>query len=137
MITKEAAEIIAILKEYVTDTSQYKGFNIIGTLTSQMYPETEGKCDGLVIVGKCNSTALKKLDTRYKSVVSVNWNSTNYEVDEILCDGCKVASTAVNYLISLGHKKTGYVGDCRPMLTTVKLPKEEMGKFALYLLSTG
>lgn len=197
----------------------------LDVLTSQMYQETEGKCDGLVIVGKCNSAALKKLDTRYKSVVSVNRNSTNYEVDEILCDGCKVASTAVNYLISLGHKKIGYVGDCqnearyqgfttaleqngitpvpeyvietrqteaegyeamenllhsgncptgiycanditaigmlkalnkyknlkeipsiiasddieeagncRPMLTTVKLPKEEMGKFALYLL---
>lgn len=197
----------------------------LDVLTSQMYQETDGKCDGLVIVGKCNSAALKKLDTRYKSVVSVNRNSTNYEVDEILCDGCKVASTAVNYLISLGHKKIGYVGDCqnearyqgfttaleqngitpvpeyvietrqteaegyeamenllhsgnyptgiycanditaigmlkalnkyknlkeipsiiasddieeagncRPMLTTVKLPKEEMGKFALYLL---
>ena len=26
-------------------------------------------------------------------------------------------------------------GNCRPMLTTVRLPKEEMGKFALYLLT--
>ncbi|MCI9080481.1 MAG: LacI family transcriptional regulator [Lachnospiraceae bacterium] len=198
----------------------------LDSLIGQMYHETDGKCDGLVIVGKCNSVALKKLDAKYKSVVSVNRNSTNYEVDEILCDGCKVASIAVNYLINLGHKKIGYVGDCqnearyhgfitaleqngitpvpeyvigthqteaegyeamekllhsgncptgiycanditaigmlkslnkyknlqeipsiiasddieeagncRPMLTTVKLPKEEMGKFALYLLT--
>ena len=158
-------------------------------------------------------------------MVSVNRNSTNYEVDEVLCDGKKIAAAAVEYLISLGHKNIGYVGQChsedryngyletlkkhdldvipeyvietkqteaegyeamekffqsddmptgiycandisaigmlkclnkfrnryympsiissddiqeaqftRPMLTTVSLPKEDMGKFALYLL---
>lgn len=33
--SKEASEIIAILKEYVTDTSQYKGFNIIEPLNAE------------------------------------------------------------------------------------------------------
>lgn len=190
-----------------------------------MYQETEGKCDGLIIIGKCNKEAVKKLNRKYKSVVSVNRNSTNYEVDEVLCDGKKIASMAVEYLIGLGHQSIGYVGECHnearyqgyletlrkhdidlepdyvmeskqteaegfeimrrllqsedcptgiycanditaigmlkclnkyknryitpsiiasddieqaqytnPMLTTVRLPKEEMGKFALYLL---
>ena len=190
-----------------------------------MYDELEQKCDGLIIIGKCNKDALKKLNNKFKNVVSVNRNSTNYEVDEVLCDGKKVAMMAVEYLISLGHTSIGYVGDCynearyrgylealhrhdidpeadyivqtgqteaegfaamqkfmqsedrptgiycanditaigmlkfletnknryyipsiiasdaieeaqytRPMLTTVRLPKEEMGKFALYLL---
>ena len=194
-------------------------------IISDMYNETEGKCDGLIIIGKCNKEALKKLNHKYKNVVSVNRNSTNYEVDEVLCDGKKIASIAVEYLISLGHRNIGYVGECHnearyngyvetlrkhdmdvesyyvmecrqteaegfeimkrflqstdcptgiycanditaigmlkclnkfknryympsiissddieqaqyttPMLTTVKLPKEEMGKFALYLL---
>lgn len=191
----------------------------------RMYNELEQKSDGLIIIGKCNKEALKKLNQKFKNVVSVNRNSTNYEVDEVLCDGWKVAVTAVEYLISLGHKNIGYVGDCynearyrgyldalrkhdiepeagyivptkqteaegfevmreflqsgdcptgiycanditavgmlkclnkyknryympsiiasddidesqytKPMLTTVRLPKEEMGKFALYLL---
>ncbi len=198
----------------------------LDSIINSMYEEAGRKCDGLVIVGKCNSIALKKLNSKYKSVVSVNRNSTNYEVDELLCDGYKVASTAVEYLISLGHKNIGYAGECqnearyhgftetlkkngiklnpayiietkqteaegyevmenflnsrncptgiycanditaigmlkslsrhknlplipsvissddieeagncRPMLTTVRLPKEEMGKFALYLLT--
>ena len=77
-----------------------------------MYNETEGKCDGLIIIGKCNKEALKKLNQKYKSVVSVNRNSTNYEVDEVLCDGKKNASTAVEYLMSLGHRNIGYVGEC-------------------------
>ena len=194
-------------------------------LIDGMYDEVEGKRDGLIIIGRCNKEALKKLNKKYKSVVSVNRNSTNYEVDEVLCDGKKIAAAAVEYLISLGHKNIGYIGQChsedryngyletlkkhdldvipeyvietkqteaegyeamekffqsddmptgiycandisaigmlkclnkfrnryympsiissddiqeaqftRPMLTTVSLPKEDMGKFALYLL---
>ena len=194
-------------------------------LIDVMYDEVEGKRDGLIIIGRCNKEALKKLNKKYKSVVSVNRNSTNYEVDEVLCDGKKIAAAAVEYLISLGHKNIGYIGQChsedryngyletlkkhdldvipeyvietkqteaegyeamekffqsddmptgiycandisaigmlkclnkfrnryympsiissddiqeaqftRPMLTTVSLPKEDMGKFALYLL---
>ena len=162
-----------------------------------MYTETEEKKDGLIIIGRCNPLALKKLNQKYRSVVSVNRNSTNYEVDEVLCDGKKIAAMAVEHLISLGHRNIGYVGGCRnedryigyldtlkqhnldvipeyvietnqteiegfeamekllksedcpsiiasddieeaqytkPMLTTVGLPKEEMGRFALYLL---
>ena len=194
-------------------------------LIDGMYDEVEGKRDGLIIIGRCNKEALKKLNKKYKSVVSVNRNSTNYEVDEVLCDGKKIAAAAVEYLIFLGHKNIGYIGQChsedryngyletlkkhdldvipeyvietkqteaegyeamekffqsddmptgiycandisaigmlkclnkfrnryympsiissddiqeaqftRPMLTTVSLPKEDMGKFALYLL---
>lgn len=77
-----------------------------------MYEETDEKCDGLIIIGRCNKDALKKLNKKYKSVVSVNRNSTNYEVDEVLCDGEKIAMTAVDYLVSLGHRNIGYVGNC-------------------------
>lgn len=78
-----------------------------------MIQETDGKCDGLVVIGKCNQEALKKLNKRYKGVVSVNRNSTNYEVDEVLCDGSKIAQIAVDYLFSLGHQRIGYVGECQ------------------------
>ena len=81
-------------------------------LIDGMYDEAEGKRDGLIIIGRCNKEALKKLNKKYKSVVSVNRNSTNYEVDEVLCDGKKIAAAAVEYLISLGHKNIGYIGQC-------------------------
>ena len=77
-----------------------------------MYTETEGKQDGLIVIGRCNPLALKKLNQKYRSIVSVNRNSTNYEVDEVLCDGKKVAMMAVDYLLSLGHRNIAYVGDC-------------------------
>ena len=53
-------------------------------IIQRMYTETEGKQDGLIIIGRCNPEALKKLNRKYRSVVSVNRNSTNYEVDEVL-----------------------------------------------------
>lgn len=81
-------------------------------IIDEMYEEVKGRCDGLIIIGKCNKEALKKLNRKYKSVVSVNRNSTNYEVDEVLCDGRKIAATAVEYLIQLGHRNIGYVGEC-------------------------
>ena len=74
--------------------------------------DSQRQSDGLVIIGKCNKEALKKLNRKYKSVVSVNRNSTNYEVDEVLCDGRKVAAMAVEHLVQLGHSQLGYVGDC-------------------------
>ncbi|MGN0436638.1 MAG: LacI family DNA-binding transcriptional regulator [Wujia sp.] len=73
----------------------------------------ETKPDGIIIIGKCNKEAVKRLKKKYKNVVSVNRNSTNYEVDEVLCDGKKVAMSAVEYLVSLGHVNIGYAGGCR------------------------
>lgn len=68
--------------------------------------------DGIIIVGKCCRQAIKQLKTQWKNLVSVNRNSTNYEIDEVLCDGRKIAASAVEYLIRLGHRKIAYVGEC-------------------------
>ncbi len=84
----------------------------ISGIIEDMYRETEGQCDGLIVIGKCSGYALQKLVGKYKNVVSVNRNSTNYAVDEVLCDGQKIASMAVEYLISLGHREIAYVGEC-------------------------
>lgn len=68
---------------------------------------------GLIIIGKCNSKVVQVLKKYYKNIVSINRNSTNYEVDEVICDGRKIAAMAVNYLVSLGHERIAYVGNCR------------------------
>lgn len=81
---------------------------IIGT----MYESMEHPCDGLLVIGKCTKNALRKLKEKFRNVVSVNRNSTNFEVDEVLCDGTKIAEMAVEYLIGLGHKDIGYIGAC-------------------------
>lgn len=68
--------------------------------------------DGLIIVGKCCPQVIRQLKAQWKNLISVNRNSTNYEIDEVLCDGRKIALQAVEYLIRLGHRKIAYVGEC-------------------------
>ncbi len=81
-------------------------------IIADMYDEVEGKRDGLIIIGKCNKEAIKKLNERYKSIVIINRSSSEFKVDEVLCDGYKIAFTAMEYLISLGHRNIAYVGAC-------------------------
>lgn len=84
----------------------------IDHLIAEMEGERKQKSDGLIIIGKCNDNVVKKLSEKYRGIVSVNRNSTNYLVDEVTCDGKRIASMAVEYLIGLGHRQIGYVGDC-------------------------
>ena len=79
---------------------------------AELYKNREHRSDGLIIIGKCCPRALKALEKYEKNIVSINRNSTNYEVDEVLCDGRKIALTAIEQLVKCGHSKIGYVGDC-------------------------
>ena len=81
-------------------------------MVADLYQDKSHKSDGLILIGKVTSRALKQLKTEEKNIVSINRNSTNYEVDEVLCDGSRIARTAIAYLAKLGHTKIGYVGDC-------------------------
>lgn len=78
----------------------------------EMTTDRSEKSDGLIVLGKCNKSILKLLNERYKAVVSINRNSTDYAVDEVICDGAHIANLAMNYLIKLGHRRIGYVGSC-------------------------
>lgn len=81
-------------------------------IASEICGEEGGGLDGLIIIGKCAPAMLKALKKVFRNIVSINRNSTNYEVDEVTCDGKKIAAAAVEYLIKLGHRHIGYVGDC-------------------------
>ena len=84
----------------------------IADIVERMYDQTEGHCDGLIIIGKCNKEALTFLQKKYKNVVCVNRNASYGMVDEVVCDGEKIAAMAVEYLIGLGHINIGYIGEC-------------------------
>ena len=48
----------------------------------------------------------------FTNVVAVNRNQLGQQLDEVFCDGRKIAFDAVSYLISQGHEDIGYVGSC-------------------------
>ena len=84
----------------------------IPSIVDELYNQSKGHSDGLIIIGKCNLRVLRELHKRFDNIVSVNRNSTNYEIDEVLCDGAKIAAKATEYLVSLGHIRIGYIGAC-------------------------
>lgn len=94
-----------------SDDKYYMSENI-DSVVDKMYDGKENRSDGLIIIGKCGTKALKALKEKEKNIVSINRESTNYETDEVLCDGRKIAITAIEHLAKCGHRKIGYVGDC-------------------------
>lgn len=86
--------------------------NVDGVI-KKMAAESEHAGDGLIVIGKCNQTAIKKLHRHYKAIVCVNRDSSKGEADEVICNGGEIARMSVEYLISLGHERIGYVGGCQ------------------------
>lgn len=70
------------------------------------------RSQGIIILGKCPASLVDVLHRRYRGVVAIDRNPSEYMMDEVVCDGAKAAQTVVEYLCSLGHRTIGYIGDC-------------------------
>ncbi|MCR5798142.1 MAG: LacI family transcriptional regulator [Eubacterium sp.] len=81
------------------------------TIVAEMREECPD-IQGLIVVGKCNIDAMAILRDRFGDIIAISRNSSNFLVDEVICDGRKLAMQAIDYLVGLGHKKIGYVGPC-------------------------
>ncbi len=68
--------------------------------------------DGIIILGRCSDDFLNKLKKYTRNIVGVDRNPTDYKIDEVICNGKTAAIKALEYLLSLGHRKIGYIGDC-------------------------
>lgn len=68
--------------------------------------------DGIFILGRCSERLLKNLRGVSENLVGIWRNHSNFDVDEVLCDGQKAACTAMEHLYALGHRRIGYIGDC-------------------------
>lgn len=70
------------------------------------------KTDGIIVLGRCSDDFLARLKHYTRNIVGVDRNPTDYKMDEIICNGKTAAVKAMEYLLSLGHQKIGYIGDC-------------------------
>lgn len=67
---------------------------------------------GLLILGKCPPELVPIVKKRYSFLVGIDRNPTEYEFDEVVCNGQAAAELAVEHLIRLGHENIAYIGDC-------------------------
>ncbi|MEZ3508147.1 MAG: LacI family transcriptional regulator [Lachnospiraceae bacterium] len=68
--------------------------------------------DGVIVLGRCSDSFLNKLKKITRNIIGIDRNPTDYKIDEIICNGKTAAIKAMEYLLSLGHQKIGYIGDC-------------------------
>lgn len=68
--------------------------------------------NGLIILGKCPTDLVEHLSKIYPAILAIDRNPTDYRMDEVVCRGTQAATLAVEYLLSLGHTKIAYIGDC-------------------------
>lgn len=109
---KSSSIIAAVFHETAFSDDRRCRTEDIDAMIGEMTESAGRQSDGIIVLGKCNEKVLEKLKKKYRAVVSVSRNSVNYVVDEVTADGCRIAGIAVDYLISLGHRRIGYVGDC-------------------------
>ncbi len=67
---------------------------------------------GLILLGKCPQGLMPVLKKRYAYISGIDRNPTDYEYDEVICNGITAARKAVEYLVKLGHNNIAYIGDC-------------------------
>lgn len=68
--------------------------------------------DGVLLLGRCSEELLVKLKAVSRNLAGIWRNPTNFDIDEVVCDGKKAAILAMEYLLKLGHSKIAYIGDC-------------------------
>ncbi len=68
--------------------------------------------DGIIILGRCSSEFLNTIKKYSRNIVGIDRNPTDYNMDEIVCNGKTAATKAMEHLLFLGHRKIGYIGDC-------------------------
>lgn len=86
----------------------------ITTMTNELSAISSEKiqANGVILLGKCPVELIEPLKARYRHLVGIDRNPTAFDYDEVVCSGTNAATMAMEYLVSLGHKKIAYIGDC-------------------------
>ncbi|MCD8361873.1 MAG: LacI family transcriptional regulator [Lachnospiraceae bacterium] len=74
--------------------------------------ENPMESDGFIILGRCSRRLLAHISACSRNIVGIWRNPMDFHVDEVVCDGEKAAELAMNHLLSLGHRRIAYIGDC-------------------------
>jgi len=72
---------------------------------------TSSEVDGSIVLGRMNEDFFNFLKSNIKNLVYVGLNRVGRDLDEVICDAYEATGCAVEYLISLGHTKIGYIGE--------------------------
>ena len=67
--------------------------------------------DGIVVIGRCPSAALKTLRSYIRHIVCTGLNPYDDSCDQVLCNGEEIAHQVVQFLLQRGYRTIGYTGE--------------------------
>lgn len=110
-------ELYDVLREKLLERQCHLGrvYNLADMIARSQDAAARLKRDaanGLILLGKCPPELLPYLKRQYENLVGIDRNPTSFDYDEVFCNGAAAAETAMDYLISLGHRRIAYIGDC-------------------------
>lgn len=100
----------AIKQGYILKYS-FSAFDIDDPATHHQILHNE--VDGVAILGRCDKKTLRFMKEHFNKVIYTGLNPLDADYDQVICNGYEVATEAMNYLFSLGHKQIGYIGETR------------------------
>ena len=104
----KSVEMEAYQHNYILKSS-FTSFDITKSETCRLI--LDNNVNGVVILGRCDKQTLKFLKQHFHYVAYTGLNGIEANYDQILCDGYDASLCALEYLIELGHKHIGYVGE--------------------------
>ena len=101
-------EIEAYKHNYIVKSS-FTSFDINKSDTCRMILDND--VSGGVVLVRCDKATLKFLKKHFHYVAYTGLNGIDANFDQILCDGYAASVCALEYLIELGHRRIGYIGE--------------------------
>jgi DNA-binding LacI/PurR family transcriptional regulator len=71
------------------------------------------KADGAIVLGRFKAGMRNFFENHYKNIVYVGRNVIDADWDQVVCDGYEAGKTALRYLMELGHRRIGYIGETK------------------------
>lgn len=71
------------------------------------------RIDGAIVLGRFDKSAVSFLERHYKNIVYVGRNEISASWDQVICDGYEATRIALGHLLSLGHRRIGYIGETK------------------------
>ncbi|MDF2487149.1 MAG: transcriptional regulator [Herbinix sp.] len=114
----ESAFYAKMYQTIVKDLLVFEFFGILEVVTEE--DESEGrlphilqnnKVDGIIILGQMHRSYLEKIAAVCVPFIFLDFSDDNFKVDTIISDSFYGAYEITNYLINLGHKDIGFLGN--------------------------
>lgn len=75
------------------------------------YRNKQNSANSVIILGRTDNQTLNSLRTSYQHILYTGLQDLPLDIDQVISSGYQAAKMAVQYLLSLGHRKICYIGE--------------------------